>query len=98
MIDILVIIFMGKKIRRIAEAKGLKPGKYNLIFVASWFGGEFLGVIAGGILTFRGLNDWAPLFMLSLGLAGAVLCGTLGFSAVKNAPDVSQEPKNTPEA
>ena len=45
MLEILALSFFVKKIRQIAEAKNIKPTKWMIILLITWFGVEF-GTIA----------------------------------------------------
>ncbi|WP_103864933.1 hypothetical protein [Aquimarina sp. I32.4] len=42
MIEILALSYFIKQIKKIAEEKGIKPGKWIAILVGSWFGSEIL--------------------------------------------------------
>jgi hypothetical protein len=68
MLEILALIYLSRKNGGIAEKKGHKPGRYKLLTVLLWFGGELLGGILGGILAG---GDGGPVYLLAL--VGAVV-------------------------
>lgn len=43
MLEIIALIFLSREIGKIAERKGLKPGKWKLYMVLVWFGAEIIG-------------------------------------------------------
>lgn len=45
MLEILAIVFLGKKIAELAEEKGESPKKWRGIMIGSWFGAEILGIV-----------------------------------------------------
>ncbi|WP_206197815.1 hypothetical protein [Tenacibaculum singaporense] len=45
MLEILAIVFLGKKIAELAEEKGENPKKWKGIMIGSWFGAEILGIV-----------------------------------------------------
>ena len=47
MLEILILIFLTKKIGLLAEQKGLPPGKWKWKTVLAWFFFEFLGAFIG---------------------------------------------------
>ena len=47
MLDIIVLIFLTRKVGRIAHEKGLKPLTWKLYTVAGWLVSEIIGIIAG---------------------------------------------------
>lgn len=47
MIEIIALIFLTRRIGRLAAKKGLTPGRWKLIMVLSWFGLEIAGVLVG---------------------------------------------------
>ncbi len=79
MIEIIIIITLGKSISRMAKAKGLSSGKYVTIMVLLWFGLEITGIVIGTIAFGEGLAAYP------LGLLGAAIGATLGYQIAKNA-------------
>jgi uncharacterized membrane protein YfcA len=47
MLEILILIFLTKKIGLLAEQKGLPPGKWKRRTVFAWFFFEFFGAFLG---------------------------------------------------
>ncbi len=74
MIDIILLIFLTRKIGNIAQQKGLKPGSWKLATVLSWFGCEFVGLIFG--FAAFGKDNLPGLFLLALA------CGFGGYLIV----------------
>lgn len=70
MLEILALIWLGKRIGAIVRDKGRKAGGYQFLLVVMWFGGEIVGAIIGAILT--GGDGLAPyIFALFGAAAGA---------------------------
>ena len=86
MLEILALVFLGRKIREIVTEKGLKPRKYILIAVGLWFGLEISGIIVG--FTFFG-EGFAPYL---LGLGGAVTGGIISYRIANNAEPAEEYP------
>ncbi|HEX7713640.1 MAG TPA: hypothetical protein VF531_06430, partial [Bacillota bacterium] len=68
MIELIVLLILGRKIGEVASDRGYgtKRGRYRLLLVLSWFGGEIAGILIGVILS-RSFFIYYP-----LGLVGAV--------------------------
>jgi hypothetical protein len=64
MLEIFFLIWFSRHLRRIATAKG-RSGKWSLLGVGLWFGGEVLGFIIGGFS-----DAGAGGYLLALLLAG----------------------------
>uniref|UniRef100_UPI00404B08CC hypothetical protein n=1 Tax=Fulvivirga sp. TaxID=1931237 RepID=UPI00404B08CC len=79
MLEIIVMITLGKSIQNIIREKGFKPLKYILIMILMWFGLEFIGGILGVILFGEGLIAYP------FALAGAALGGYLSYQIALNA-------------
>lgn len=47
MIELIALFFFSKKIRSICEEKGIKPGKWLALLIATWFGIELLVIRTG---------------------------------------------------
>lgn len=79
MIEIIVIILLANKIKKMVAAKGLKPTKYIIFLVVLWLGLEFLFAI----ITILTLGP-GPLAYIGA-LAGAVIGAVIAFQIAKNA-------------
>ena len=51
MLEIILIIYLAKKIGARVEMKGYKKGGYIAMFIAFWILGEFIGAFIGVIVT-----------------------------------------------
>lgn len=71
MIEIILLVFLTKKIGKIAEEKGRRPGRFKTLLVALWFAGEILGFII--VILLSGTTFTAYLFALICAAVGAVL-------------------------
>lgn len=79
MLELIAIFTLGKSIKKMVQAKGLKATKYILLMVFFWLSFEFLGMVLGIIIFGEGLE--AYLFALP----GAALGGYLSYTIAKNA-------------
>lgn len=89
MLEILAIVFLGKKIAELAEEKGENPKKWKGIMIGSWFGAEILGIV---IFAFTaGINDTTVFPAVMVGIA----CGLVSYFVVRNMlsakPDALKE-------
>lgn len=86
MIELIALFILGRKIGDAAADRGYgtKLGRYRILLVLSWFGGEIAGVLIGLIFS-RSVFIFYP-----LGLAGAVIGARIAFQTVKRLP--VQEP------
>jgi hypothetical protein len=84
MLEILLIIFLSKKIGKIAESRGHRKGPNIAFFVGMWLAGEFIGA-ALGIFLFKGIMIAAYV----MALIGAALGTVLSFSIVQKLEDKS---------
>lgn len=73
--EVILLIFLCRKIGNTAERKGLKPGQWKLITVLAWFGFEFLGLMIGIMLFGYNVSNLYPLLLLALvsGFGGYLL-------------------------
>ena len=88
MIEIIVLIFLCRKIGNKAIQKGLKPGQWKLITVLTWIGFEFTGAIIGVLLFGFNKNE-----LLGL-MAFAVACAFGGYLLVNNVLDKKPDQVN----
>ncbi len=70
MIEILLLVFLAKKIGEIAEEKDRSPGRFKALLVALWFTGEIMGFII--VILLSGTTLTAYIFALLSGAIGAV--------------------------
>ena len=84
MLEIILLIFLTKKIGTIAEAKGLPPKRWKLYLVLGWIGGELLGAIVA-VMIF-GPDNLFSCFLI------AIACAASSYLLIKNylnkLPDV----------
>lgn len=73
MIEIIVLIFLGRQISRLAAQKGLPPNKWILYLVLAWVAAEFAGIILGGILFGTGNLVGLLLFAIACAFGGYLL-------------------------
>jgi len=76
MLEIVILIFLGGKIGKIAESKVRKKIGYQLMLVALWIGGEFFGFLVGAVLgaIATGEEDGGAL----VGAVAALACAITG--------------------
>jgi membrane protein DedA with SNARE-associated domain len=74
MIEILALIYLARKNGSIAEKKGHKPGRYKLLTVLLWLGGEVGGAFLGAMMA-GGTEEMGLIYLLALlgALVGALL-------------------------
>jgi hypothetical protein len=78
MLEILAIVFLGKKIAELAEEKGESPKKWKGIMIGSWFGAEILGIV---IFAFTaGINDGTIFPAAMVG----IVCGLASYFVVRS--------------
>ena len=94
MCEILLIIFLAKKIAGIANGKGRNGFGYGFMFVGLWIGGEVLGFIVGAVLFNAAGGDQNSVFLIyGCALAGAAGGAILSYIIVSSlAPvDIRQD-------
>ena len=85
MLEILFLIHLTKKIGKIVEPKGRKPGGYKAMLVAFWFGGEILGLVIGMSVLGEGIG------MYLIALVGAGIGAAVSFGIANNlAPETPE--------
>jgi hypothetical protein len=86
MLEIIVLINIGKQVAQIASNKGRKPISYVCLLVAFWFGFEFLGGIIFGIAYILVTHkEEPPTYILYVpALLSAVLGAVLAFRITKS--------------
>ena len=86
MLEIFVLIYLNKKIRRIVKEKGLTPRRYTTTLLLLWFSLELLFISIG--MKFTG----DPITALPVGMIGAAIGGYLGYKLAVNAePEAKEE-------
>lgn len=79
MLELIAIFTLGKAIKKMVQAKGLKATKYILLMIFFWLSFEFLGMVLGIVIFGEGLAAYL------LALPGAALGGYLSYTIAKNA-------------
>lgn len=79
MLELIAIFILGKAIKKMVHAKGLKATKYILLMIFFWLSFEFLGMVLGIIIFGEGLTAYL------LALPGAALGAYLSYTIAKNA-------------
>ena len=95
MLEILILIGLGKRIGSIVRAKGHSAGGYQALLVVLWFvgeiGGGFMGATFAWAVTQRG-NDPGISLIYLFALLGAVMGAVIAFAIAKSlSPVVSDE-------
>jgi hypothetical protein len=85
MLEIFWLLFFSKKIGKIVQDKGYKPGGYRALAVLLWFGAEVVGVIIGIML----FEDPIPGYVV--GLLCAIASAIIVYLRVKGLPDKMPE-------
>ena len=80
MLEILLLIFLTKKIGEICQDKGRKAGGYKALTVVLWFGGEIVGAILGLVAT----SGEGGALVYVLALIGAAVGAVISFTIVNN--------------
>jgi len=91
MLEIIVLIFLCRKIGNTAQRKGLKPGQWKLFTVLTWLGFEFLGAVVGIILFGYNQKD-----LLGV-MAFALVCAFGGYLLIKAILDKKPDPVDEDE-
>ena len=81
MLEIILLIFLTRKIGEIVESKGHKAGWYKVMTVLLWIGGEVTGAVVGGIVS--GLTDSGTGLVYLFALLGAAAGAGLSFLVAK---------------
>lgn len=90
MLDLIILIFLTRKIGRIAAVKGLKPLTWRLYNVAGWLLFECIGIVAG--FAIFGKDNF-----ISVNLVGFVFAITSYFLIVgqlNKLPDIDRDADN----
>ncbi len=84
MLEIILIIFLSRKVGNIAKKRGHKARPNIIFFVVLWFAGELIGALLGSILS-KG-NIIATYFMA---LIGAAVGAYIAYNIIQNLEDKS---------
>lgn len=84
MLEIILLIFLTRRIGNILEAKGRKSGWYKLLTVLLWFGGEIIGAIIGVVIVH--LSQLSEGFVYLFALIGAAIGAAVAFIIAKAVP------------
>jgi hypothetical protein len=87
MLEIIILIFLTKKIGEIAVSKGLPAGRWKLYTVLAWVASEFIGAIIG-VMIF-GADNLFSCFLLAI--AGAIGSYFIIKGYLSKQPDVFDE-------
>ena len=84
MLEIILLIFLTRKIGTLAETKGLPAKRWKLYLVLAWIGGELLGAVIA-VMIF-GPDNLFSCFLIAIG------CAATSYILIKNylskLPDV----------
>ena len=50
MLEIVALVFLSREIGKLAIRKNLRPGRWKLYLVLSWFSAELIGLVAGVLI------------------------------------------------
>lgn len=87
MLEIIVLIFLSKKIGALAIKKGLKPGNWKATMVIAWLGFEILGAILGIVLLGENRTIEVMLIALCGGFGGFLLVKYI----LEKKPDIQDD-------
>ena len=83
MLEILLLVWLGKKLGEIVEGKGRSKG-WVALGVLFWFGGELMGFLVGGLL---GLGTPGA---YGLAILFAAIGATVSWAIVNNLPPLNR--------
>jgi hypothetical protein len=81
MLEIIAVIFIGKKLAELAKSKG-RSGWLGVLGPLAWFGGEFCGGCIGALMGLEGLAIY-PLALILGGIGAGVVY--FGINSLPNA-------------
>jgi uncharacterized membrane protein YeaQ/YmgE (transglycosylase-associated protein family) len=84
MIEIIILVFLARRIGKIAEKKGHKKRPNIIFFVVMWIAGEIIGAMLGAFLAKGQIYT-----TYALALIGAAVGAMIAFRIVKNLDDRS---------
>lgn len=86
MLEIILLVFLCKKISETVKEKGRNPVGYVILTVVLWFVGEFAGAFVGAIAA-ASTGQNAVAFVC--GLIGAALGAAISFTIAANVSDIA---------
>ncbi|MBL7182903.1 MAG: HEAT repeat domain-containing protein [Anaerolineae bacterium] len=89
MLEILVLWALTKRIGSIVEQKGRKSGRYKVLTVVLWLGGEIIGAIVGAIMA--GADESARYLIYIVALGGAAVGAGISYLIAENLAPVSRD-------
>ena len=92
MLEIILLIFLTRKVGEIVEEKGRRSGWYKVLTVVLWIGGEVIGAIIGLVVA-EATGSGQPVMYLCA-LVGAAIGAALAFIIAKSLSPVAAY--NTP--
>ena len=95
MLEILLLIFLTRRVGEIVEAKGRKGGWYKLLTVVLWIGGEVVGAIIGGVVA--AMTGSGNLFIYLFALMGAAVGAGLSFVVAKSVTPIAYDQPPPPQ-
>lgn len=84
MLEIMVVVFLARRIGNIAAKKGHKKRPNIIFFVVMWIAGEIIGALLG---VFLAKGHLATAYVMAL--VGAVVGALIAFRIVNNLEDKS---------
>lgn len=93
MLEILILISLGRNIAAQARAKGRSGPAYVFLLLGFWFGGEILGAIAAAVISVAVTGEDEPnmLAMYVAALVTAIIGAVIAFKIVGALPPVETE-------
>ena len=93
MLEIILIIWLCKKVGRITRAKRQRPLRYQFMMISLVLGGELCGGFVGALIGSSGTREGitAPVYLCAL--LGAFVGVAIGLSIVNGLPDARVAPR-----
>lgn len=91
MLEIIILYNLAKRIGAIVADKGHPKGRYQVMLVALWFGGEIFGAFFGGFIGAIVLEseETARLFAYGFALTCAIIGAVIAFQIAKHLGPVN---------
>lgn len=86
MLEIILLIFLTRKIGEIVEEKGRKGTWYKVMTVVLWIGGEIVGALIGAVVA--GLSGIGDFSIYIFALVGAAVGAGISFIVAKSLSPV----------